>query len=96
MNIDGSKMRPGVHYNETRTYAPVASWNSVKLLLSMVALHDWHTTQIDYVLPFPQAPVERTIYMKIPEGFEIEEGSNDNYVLEIRRNIYGQVNTSRV
>ena len=53
MNIDGSKMRPGVHYDETRMYAPVASWNSVKLLLSMVALHNWHTTQINYVLAFP-------------------------------------------
>ena len=50
MNIDGSKMHPCVYYDETRTYAPVASWNSVKLLLSMVALHDWHTTQIHYVL----------------------------------------------
>lgn len=96
MNIDGSKMRLGVHYDETRMYAPVASWNSVKLLLSMVALHDWHTTQIDYVLAFLQAPVARTIYMKIPKGFEIEEGSNDNYVLKIRRNIYGQVNAGRV
>ena len=34
--------------------------------------------------------------MKIPKGFQIEEGSNDDYVLEIRRNIYGQVNASRV
>jgi hypothetical protein len=27
LNIDGSRMKEGVHYSET--YAPVASWNSI-------------------------------------------------------------------
>jgi Reverse transcriptase (RNA-dependent DNA polymerase) len=30
LNIDGSRMRKGIHYNET--YSPVASWNSVHML----------------------------------------------------------------
>jgi hypothetical protein len=34
----------------------------------------WHTTQLDFVLAFPQAPVEQVIYMSIPEGFEVENG----------------------
>ena len=34
--------------------------------------------------------------MKIPKGFKINEGLNDEYVLEIKRNIYGQVNAGRV
>ena len=28
LNIDGSRMRPGIHYDQT--YAPVASWNSTQ------------------------------------------------------------------
>ena len=35
LNIDGSRMKPGVHYDQT--YAPVASWNSIRLLLILVA-----------------------------------------------------------
>ena len=33
LNIDGSRMKQGVHYDQT--YAPVASWSSVHLLLTM-------------------------------------------------------------
>ena len=32
LNIDGSRMRHGIHYDET--YSPVASWNSVRMLLT--------------------------------------------------------------
>jgi hypothetical protein len=94
LNIDGSRMKPGIHYDQT--YAPVASWNSIRTLLTMTALHNWKTKQIDYVLAFPQAPVERTIYMKIPKGFQIEDGKTEDYVLELHRNVYGQKQSGRV
>ena len=41
LNIDGSRMQKGVHYDET--YAPVASWNSIRVLLTLVAALGWHT-----------------------------------------------------
>ena len=88
-------MRHGVHYNET--YSPVASWNSVRMLLTLTAVHGWHTKQIDYVQAFAQAPVEKTLYMKIPAGVELEDGANTKeYVLQIHRNIYGQKQAGRV
>lgn len=65
LNIDGSRMQKGIHYDQS--YAPVASWNSIRLLLTMTAVHGWHTKQLDYVAAFPQAPVERELYMKIPK-----------------------------
>lgn len=94
LNIDGSKMRQGLHYDQT--YAPVASWNSIRTLLLMSALHGWHTRQIDYVLAFPQAPVEREIYMQIPRGFKIKDGDTKDFVLKVHRNIYGQKQAGRV
>ena len=94
LNIDGSRMKHGEHYD--MTYAPVASWTSVRLLLALSAIHGWHTTQIDYVLAFPQAPVERDIYMEIPKGFEVEGANRKDYVLKIHRNIYGQKQAGRV
>ncbi len=39
-------------------------------------LNSWKTKQIDFVLAFPQAPVERDLYMEIPKGIRIE-GAED-------------------
>ena len=70
LNMDGSRMRRGINYEET--YAPVAKWSTIRLILTLAAVHKWHTRQLDYVLAFPQAPVERELYMEIPKGFEVE------------------------
>lgn len=94
LNIDGSKMREGVHYDQT--YSPVASWNSIRMLLALAARHNWHTQQIDFVLAFTQAPIERELYLKIPRGFEVEGVNPDDYVLKAHKNIYGQKQAGRV
>ena len=94
LNIDGSKMVKGIHYDQT--YAPVASWNSIQIMLALVATMGWHTQQIDYVLAFPQAPVEKDIYMKVPKGFRITGKDPTNYVLKLNQNVYGQKQKGRV
>jgi hypothetical protein len=52
---------------------------------------------LDYVAAFPQAPVERELYMEIPKGVSVK-GGNDNgdCVLKIKRNIYSQKQAGRV
>ena len=94
LNIDGSRMQQGVHYDQT--YAPVASWKSIRLLLTMVAKCGWHSRQLDYVLAFPQAPVEKELYMKIPKGFKMNIPAGEEHVLKVHRNIYGQKQAGRV
>jgi len=94
LNISGSRMKEGVHYNET--YAPVASWNLIRMSLTLSAVHGWHTKQIDYVLAYTQAPVEKELYMHIPKGFDIEGHDTKDFVLQIHRNIYGQKQAGRV
>ena len=51
LKVDGSRMTKGLHYE--KVYAPVASWNSIRLLLTMIVLHNWNTKHIDYVQAFP-------------------------------------------
>jgi hypothetical protein len=78
------------HYD--LTYAPpVASWTSVRTLLALTAIHKWHTVQLDYVLAFPQAPVEKEIYMEIPRGVKLSDGEDDtkDFILKLNRNVYG-------
>ena len=80
LNFDGSKMEQGIDYDQT--YAPVASWASIRLVLALVSAFNWHTQQIDYVLAYPQAPVEREVYMEFPVGYDLDEGkSKKDYVL---------------
>ena len=94
LNIDGSRMQHGKHCEQT--YAPVASWNSMRLLLAMVVRHKWKTKQLDCVFAFPQAPVEREIYMKIPAGIELDGARKEDHCLQLHRNVHGQKQSGRV
>jgi hypothetical protein len=38
LNIDGSRMKDGVHYDEI--YAPMASWKSVRMMLAMLDVNN--------------------------------------------------------
>ena len=81
LNLDGSKQIKGVNYWET--YAPVTSWPTVRLILTMAIIQGWHTKQLDFVLAFTQAPVEiGNLYMQVPpRGFHVPGAvSSNNYV----------------
>jgi hypothetical protein len=85
----------GEHYEET--YAPVAGWTAIRLILALVLLHDWYTrVQLDYVLAYPQAPAIRNLYMRIPRGFMLDGVENPHaYVLKVNKNIYGSKDLGR-
>jgi len=85
LNFDGSKQKKG---DDDQTFAPVASWESVRILLALVLRNSWHTIQLDYVLAFPQAPVDRECYMQIPKGIKINAAGE--WALRVHKNIYGQ------
>jgi hypothetical protein len=62
--------------------------------LALVLRHNWKTKQLDYVLAFPQAPVERECYMRIPKGIVIN--ATGDWALRVKRNIYGQKQAGRI
>jgi hypothetical protein len=93
LNLDGSKMVKGTDYVES--YSPVASWNSIRTMLILATQHGWHTIQIDYVLAFPQAPIEKTLYMEVPKGFEIEGCDRRQHCLKLHKNLYGSKNAGQ-
>jgi hypothetical protein len=69
MNVDGSQMIKGLHYEET--YAPVVQWATIRFFISLAILSNWHTRQLDFVLACTQADIERDLYMKLPAGFTL-------------------------
>jgi hypothetical protein len=69
--------------------------DEVRTMLILAAQHGWHTIQIDYVLAFPQAPIEKTLYMEVPKGFEIEGCDHRQHCLKLHKNVYGSKNAGR-
>ena len=70
LTIHGGKQQHGVNYWDT--YSPVVCGSTIRLFLILALIHGWHTRQLDFVLAYPQAPVECDLYMEIPKGFHID------------------------
>merc|ERR1712155_382669 len=82
LNVDGSRMQRGVDYQES--YAPVTSWDTVRLMLTLTLVHKWHSCQIDYVSAFPQAPIEKETFTRIPPGIQVD-GNPSDYCLQLHK-----------
>jgi Reverse transcriptase (RNA-dependent DNA polymerase) len=93
LNIDGSRQLKEIDFEET--FAPVASWSSIRLILLLASINNWCTYQLDFVQAFPQAPVENDLYIEVPKGGNIDNDKGD-YVLQVLNNIYGQRQAGKV
>jgi hypothetical protein len=56
----------------------------------------WALWQVDFVMAYPQAPIEMDIYMELPQGIKIATGNSKDHVLKLLKNIYGQKQAGRV
>ena len=70
------------------TYSPVVKWMSIRTMLTIALIKKLHTRSIDFTLAFPQADVDVEIFMTIPYGFKVVGGGNDQYMLELKKNLY--------
>lgn len=50
----------------------------------------WALRQVDFVLAYPQAPIEEDIYMEVPQGINTATGNSKDMVLKLLKNIYRQ------
>jgi len=94
LNIHGGQQVHGVHYWET--YSPMVRWASIRFALALSILNGWYTAQMDFVLAYPQADIEETLYMEVPVHFECEGYARGELVLELHKNLYGQKQAGRV
>ena len=93
--FNGSRMGEGEDYD--KTYAPVALWMSIRLLLTFVVAFGWHTQQVDYIAAYTQAPIDLDMYMEFPRGFTVPGGvDRKTFILKLHRNLYGQKQAGRV
>ena len=93
INVHGGRQEFGVNYWET--YSPVVSWYAIRFFLTLSIINLWHSRQIDFVLAFPQAPIECEMYMEVPRGFTVK-GERKSFCLKLISNLYGQKQAGRV
>ena len=62
----GGQQELGVNY--WSTYAPVVSWSSIRILMTLARLNNMYTKSVDFVQAFPQAAVKTNIYLHNPPG----------------------------
>jgi transposase InsO family protein len=81
----GFTQREGLDYEET--YAPVARFSSIRLLLDIVAFYDMEIHQMVVKTAFLNGDLEHEIYMCQPEGHQVE--GQEQLVCKLNKSLYG-------
>ncbi len=83
----------GIHeyrLNYYKTHAPVVTWFAIRLMILFSILFNQTMRQINFVMAFPQAPIETDMYMELPQGIETKHGNSKDHVPKLLQKIYGQ------
>lgn len=65
--ILGCNQKPGEEFSET--FAPVAKLTTVKTLLAVASMQNWHTIHMDVRNAFLHGDLQENVYMKMPQGY---------------------------
>jgi hypothetical protein len=85
----GYSQRPGEDYAET--FAPVAKFATVRVLLTLAAQREWPVDHLDVKTAFLHGVLQEEIFMEQPQGFEVEGGA----CCKLVKSLYGLKQASR-
>jgi hypothetical protein len=93
--VKGYNQIPGVDFTES--HSPVACDTTIRLILIICLLSNWHDEQIDVETAFLYGELTERILLQKPEGFDELSGSflNDDEVLLLDKAMYGLVQAAR-
>jgi hypothetical protein len=86
----GFLQQRGVDYNET--FAPVVRYDSIRVLLALVAAENLELAQFDIQTAFLHGQLEEEIYMEVPEGLSGKKQSKSarkSAVCKLNKSLYG-------
>jgi hypothetical protein len=69
------------------TFAPVATYNSLRLFLTIMAIMDYEIDVIDVITAFLLSALEEEVYIKIPPGYP--KAHKEGQVLKLLKGLYG-------
>ena len=71
------------------TYAPVCRIPSIRIVLAIVASHDWNVFQLNVQTVFLQSEMKDEIYVKQPADFENLDLNGLPCVCKLKKSLYG-------
>ena len=72
------------------TYAPVASWKSIRMLTILALKNNWDIKQIDFSNAFVQAPMEKDVYITLSQFFTSYNGTPASELcMKLHKSLYG-------
>jgi hypothetical protein len=75
----------GLNFDET--FAPVARFESIHMLLAYATYHDFKLYQMDVKSAFLNGPIKDEVYVEQPLGFKNDEYRN--HVYKLHKTLYG-------
>ncbi|MBW0499003.1 hypothetical protein O181_038718 [Austropuccinia psidii MF-1] len=57
-----------------RTFAPTTSFSSLRILLTMISLHQWHVSSFDFVAAYLNADIDNEVWVRPPDGLNVPNG----------------------
>lgn len=81
----GYLQRKGIDYQET--YAPSTRHETIRLVMSKMAVEAWDSCQMDVMTAFLNSFLREEVYMKQPDGFV--DAQHPDWVWRIRASLYG-------
>ena len=78
------------------TYAPLVSFPTVRLFLSLVTLFNWTALSIDFDNAFVQAKLDKPVWIHFPRGFGSCKGNTHLKCLKLNRSLYGMATAPRL
>ena len=81
----GFSQKEGIDYEET--FAPVARYTSIGTIMALTSLMKWDLHQMDVKTTFLNGVIEEEVYIKQPQGFEVEY--KVTHICKLKKDLYG-------
>jgi hypothetical protein len=82
----GFKQTHGVNY--FNTFAPVATYSSLRLFITILVTLDYEVHSLDVITAFLLANLKEEVYIKMPKGYPIQR-TKPGQVLKLLKCLYG-------
>ncbi len=88
----GFSQIPGIHYSEV--FTSTARFAAVRTVIALAAIEDLELEAVDISTAFLNGIIDKEVYMRIPDGFEVEGEPRDGedpkrWVVRLLKGLYG-------
>ena len=81
----GFSQKEGIDYEET--FSLVARYTSIRAIMALAYMMKWDLHQMDVKTAFLNGVIEEEVYLKQPQGFEVED--IHTHVCKLKKSLYG-------